>query len=230
MRRVRWLGARWPVSIRTLANRMKEGHLFTPDSFDGFVIDRVRDDFLEAHYVEKMVYRETVTDPFGKESVYERTGYRQLDFSLFSSFPNIELRDAHRGTKELVSKLLELCSFSLTIEPISVSVLAWAAAFEAASEKDVMVDSLQVSGVELDSGVSAKILLKGELDVRPSLGQFPNPDSLEVERLQMRVPYDRRGVALQLTDAGAAKVPEDYWEELRPLLRSSLATVASRDT
>lgn len=65
-RRYRWLKAQWPISMKTLGRRLKAKE-FNGDATHGFVIDRLRDDLLEARYVERVEYTETITDPFGKE-------------------------------------------------------------------------------------------------------------------------------------------------------------------
>jgi hypothetical protein len=227
MRRARWLSAKWPISMRTLASRMKS-QLFVPESFDGFVIKRVRDDYIEAHYIEKFSYQETITDPFGQNSTFERISYRQIDFTLFTEFPNIELRDAHRSTREFLSKLLELCDFSVTVEPLSIDLLQWVERFESVFESHVLVDSLQISGIELESGIHAKMLLKGDEDVRPALGRLTKKQKFELEKLQMKIHFSNKSVPVQITSSAIAKIPEDFWDDVLPALRKSLA--AQRQT
>jgi hypothetical protein len=204
-----------------------KGQLFAPESFDGFVIDRVRDDYIEAHYIEKLSYQETVTDPFGQESTFERVGYRQIDFTLYADFPNIELRDAHRSTREFVSKLLELCNFSMTIEPLSVDLLDWVTRFESILEARVLIDSLQVSGIEVEPGIYAKMLLKGDGDVRPALERVSSKRKFELEKLQMRIPISGHTVRLQIASSATANIPEDFWDDMLPALRNSLAAQRS---
>lgn len=227
MRRVRWLGAKWPVSMRALASRMK-GQLFTAESFDGFIIHRVRDHSIEGDYVEKLSYQETVTDPFGNELVFDRVGYRKIEFTLFSEFPNIELRDAHRSTREFVSKLLELCNFSVTVEPITIDLLRWADEFQRAFEEKSIIDSLQVSGLELESGVHTKVLLKGDKDVRAALEQLSPKRKFELEKIQVKVRVGQQTVPIHMSNSGASRIPEDHWNDLLPILRLSLAKQKSK--
>lgn len=222
MRRVRWLGARWPVSMRTLASRMKE-QLFTIESFDGFVIHRVREHSIEGDYVEKLSYQETVTDPFGNETIFDRVRYRRIEFTLFSEFPNIELRDAHRSTREFVSKLLELCSFSLSIEPVAVNLLRWADDFQRALGEKTVIDSVQVSGLELEAGVYGKVLIKGDRDVRDALDHLSQKRKFELEKIQVKARIGQQVVPIHLSGSGSARIPVDHWNDLLPMLRTSLA-------
>lgn len=221
MNRVRWLRAEWPTSMRTLAAKMK-AQVFTKDSFDGFMIERVRDTFIEARYIEKISYQETITDPFGLEQVLDRISYRSVEFSLFADYPHIELRDAHRSTKEFVNKLLEICNFSVAVVPVSVDLLDWVERFRKLTEQKVLVDAIQVSGLELDRGISAKILIKGDKDVREALQSIAAKRKFTLEKVQMRCSSGTKIVAIHLASTGAIKVPEDYMNEFLPLLRQSL--------
>lgn len=223
MKRVRWLGAQWPVSMRILAAKMKT-QLFTPESFDGFVIERVRENSIEALYIEKLIYQETITDPFGKEEVFDRVVYRNIEFTLFSEFPNIELRDAHRSTREFVNKLLELCNFSVAIEPVTVDLLDWVEAFQKNINQKTMIDSLQVSGLELEVGVSAKILLKGDRDVREALQHLSAKRKFVLEKVQVKIPVGQQVIPIHMSNFGTAKIPDDHLNDFLHVLRMSLST------
>lgn len=196
--------------------------LFAPNSFDGFVIDRIRDNAIDARFIEKLTYQETTTDPFGNQEVFDRVVYRDVDFTLFSEFPNIELRNSQRSTKEFVSKLLELCNFSLTVTPVSVNLLDWVQAFQQRIDQKLLVDSLQVSGLELEDGVRAKILLKGEKDVREALQHISVKKKFVLEMVQVKVMMGSQIVPIHLTSSGSMKVSANHLNELLPLLRSSL--------
>ena len=86
MNRIRWLDAQWPCSLRAIGAKLNDMP-FTEESMDGFVVERIRDNFIEGIYVEKYSYQEIIADPFGKEDVIDRTGYRSTQFALFAAFP-----------------------------------------------------------------------------------------------------------------------------------------------
>ena len=221
MKRVRWLNAKWPVSMRTLGAKMKT-QIFTPESFDGFVIERIRDSSIEAHFIEKLTYQETMTDPFGNEEVIDRVAYRDVEFTLFADFPNIELRNSQRSTKEFVSKLLELCNFSLTVTPISVNLLDWVQAIQGQTQHKLLVDSLQIAGLELEEGVNAKVLLKGDKDVREAMQHLSVRKKFTLEKVQVKIPIGSQTVPIHLANTGSVKIPVDHFNDLVPILRSTL--------
>lgn len=221
MKRVRWLSAKWPVSMEILGEKMK-AQLFTPDSFDGFVIERIRENFIEAHFIEKLIYKETITDPFGKDEILDRVAYRNIDFTLFSDYPNIELRNSQRSTKEFVSKLLELCDFSLSITPVSVNLLDWVQSIQEEMKEKLLVDSIQVSGLEVEEGVSAKVLLKGNRDVREAMQHLSVKKKFTLEKVQVKVTIGNQTVPVHLVNTGFVKIPTDYFNDLLPTLRGTL--------
>ncbi|WP_287966283.1 hypothetical protein [Diaphorobacter sp.] len=220
MNRVRWLNAQWPSSMRTIGHKLK-ALPFSEDSMDGFAIERVRDDFIEGRYIEKYIYQEVNSDPFGKEEVIERTGYRSTDFTLFAQFPYVELRNGQRSIKEFVNKLLQACNFTLVVSPITVSLLDWVASFQKITGQKIVVDSLQVSGVALGEGITGKILLKGDRDVREAIDNIVGGKKYTLEKVQVKMTSGGKSLSVHLANNGTAKIPPDHISDLLPVLRQS---------
>jgi len=221
MNRVRWLNAQWPSVMRTIGNKLKTMP-FTEESMDGFVIERIRDDFIEGRFIEKYAYQEIIADPFGSEEVIDRTGYRSTDFTLFSQFPNIELRNGQRSIKEFVNRLLQACNFTLVVSPVTVNLLDWVASFQRTAGHRILVDSVQVSGVALEEGITGKILLKGDRDVREAIDNIVGGKRYTLEKVQIKLDGVGKNLAIHLANNGTAKIPPDHTSELLPLLRQSL--------
>lgn len=221
MRRVKWFGAEWPVSIRSLASRMK-AHPFTEERSNGFLIDRVRDSFINGRYVEKITFEEILTTPFGQENRFERTEYRQVEFNLFSIFPNVELWDAPRSTQGFVSRLLEMNNFNMTLNPLHVDVLDWAKAIQGRIKSKLLIDEIQIAGLELEPGVSAKISLRSEKDVREALARLTKGKSFELERVHATIRREDLISTILLTSSASAKLDEGQEESILEALRVSL--------
>ncbi|MCZ2895698.1 hypothetical protein MTR01_16880 [Burkholderia thailandensis] len=220
MNRVRWLNAQWPSTMRTIGNKLK-AMPFTEESMDGFVIERIRDDFIEGRFIEKYAYQEIIADPFGTEEVIERTGYRSTEFTLFSQFPYIELRNGQRSIKEFVNRLLQACNFSLVVSPVTVNLMDWVVSFQKTSGQRILVDSVQVSGVALEEGITGKILLKGDRDVREAIDNIVGGKRYTLEKVQVKLDGVGKNLAIHLANNGTAKIPPDHTSELLPLLRQS---------
>jgi hypothetical protein len=221
VKRIRWFGADWQVSLRTLAVRMRAS-AFTNDSLDGFIVDKVRDDTVGGRYIEKVSFQETLTDPFGDQHSVERTIYRQLEFNLFTTFPNVEFWDAPRSTSGYVSKVLELSDFAITLSPLSVDLIKWAGAFQSTVGTKVTIDSIQISGLEIERGVTARIVIAGDKDVREALKLVVKNKNYVLEKLQLRLPQDGAPAFIKLASTGSAKIEESHVENFASALRRSL--------
>ena len=228
MTRYRWLQAEWPMATRTLARRMRQQE-FIEGRASGFILDRVRDDSLEARFVERYEYTETVSDPYGKEMTFDRLEFRQTAFRAHQYWPGLELLDASRSTQSLVSGLLEACDFELSISPIEVNVLAWADEFQRMLGADAVIDSLQVATLMVADGVKAKVLLKGERDVRAACKELVQGRKHVLEKLQLRVVVGGARTTVVLTNAAGARVdggdvPAELVDNLRVSLPSTVRT------
>ncbi|WP_439857804.1 hypothetical protein [Pseudomonas syringae] len=220
MNRVRWLNAQWPMSIRAVGKKLNEMP-FTDENMDGFLIERVREDFVEGRYIEKYSYQEVISTPFGGEEVFDRIGYRTTEFTLFDSPPHIELRNYQRSLKALISRLLEACNFNLVVTPPTVDLIEWVSALQIAVDQKITVDSLQVSAVEIEEGVTGKILLKGVKDVREAASILLSGRRHVLEKVQVKFADINKTGTIQLSDNGTAKLPTVLSNDLLGHLRVS---------
>lgn len=221
MNGARWAVANWPVSIRTLGSRLK-ALPFTTDSLDGFSVERIRDDYLDATYIEKITTQEVVADPFGKEEVIQRISYKRSSFALYADFPNLEIRSTARSSRDLTNKLLEVCNFKLSLVVPSVNPVKWIECLLPSLESAPLIDSLQISALDVEPGVTAKVLLKGTKDVREALGHLAQRKTYSLDKIQAKIMLDSRQTTIQLSSNGSAKFGDDHVSALRPALRAAL--------
>ena len=221
MKRYRWFQVEWPTSIRTLAKRIKM-RTFEGESGHGFFIDRVRDDYLEARYVERVEYTDVVIDPFGKELTFDRVEFRQTLFRASSSAPGLELIDPPRNVQALMNRLSEAVDFEVAITPAIVDVLSWSAVLQNVGGVSSVVDSLQIGALEIEADIVAKVVIKGDRDVRAACAGLTQDRKFAMEKIQLRLSSPYRGTVV-LSSAGAATLSaEDTIENLLMPLRLAL--------
>ncbi|APW40390.1 hypothetical protein RD110_01010 [Rhodoferax koreense] len=207
--------------MRALGKRLK-ARPFGSDVSHGFVIDRVRDDLLEGRYIERIEYTDTVTDPFGVELAFERVEFRQSSFRATPSGPGLELRDPPRSVQSLLNRLSEASDFEVAITAQAVDVLAWSAKFQSLAELTSVVDSLQVNSLELEPGIRAKIVIKGDRDVRSSCTTLTGPRKFSMEKIQLRFTKPSIGTIIFGNTASASLGVDDPEERILEALRDSL--------
>lgn len=228
MTRYRWLQADWPLPVRSLAKQIRQ-RPFSDDNSSGFILDRVRDDFLEARYVERYEYEETVADPFGRELTFSRLEFHQTSFRAAPEWPGLELVDAPRSTQSLVSQLLEISNFSLPVAPLTVDVMSWVNVFQEYFGSRVVIDSIQLGALQIERGVRAKVVLKGEEDVRSACKELIAGRKHVIEKLQFRAELGHLGATVLMANNASVKIEgNDLHDETLVALRISLPKHASQ--
>lgn len=204
MKRLSWLSVANAGTAKDFQQYFKKAQ-YSGEALDGFVVSRIRENSIDAKFVERLESVETVVDPFGNELKYSRVDFRQTEFRLLLSEQYLELHDAPRGSSSFISRLGEVTGFRIAIGRIEANVMAWAKSFERLANAKCVIDSIQVAGLELADGVSAKIVLKGEKDVRPALRELVGKRHVSIEKVQLHL-TDSPGASIILTRTGAAKL------------------------
>ncbi|MDO9332714.1 MAG: hypothetical protein Q7U27_28820 [Pseudomonas sp.] len=227
MTRYRWLDVNWPLPMRSLALRMKERG-FDSLSSHGFVVDKIREDFIEARYIEKVNYTDTVVDPFGNESFFERIEYRESSFRVSEASPGLELMNSPRSLQALLNRLSEISDFQASIVPLEVNVLAWTKELTDIWKVDSILDSMQISRLHLDSGIYAKVLISGECDVREASKRLTEERNYTLEKVRLRIVGKPKGTII-LSSAGTVTISfDDVSDDLLFFLRVSLDAVMNQ--
>jgi hypothetical protein len=227
MQRIRWFKADWPISLRALASKMRADP-FKEDGVEGFIVDRVREDSVQGRFIEKISYKETIKSPFGEERVFDRIIYTQLEFNLTNNFPHLELVDPPRSTQSYISKLLEFSNFALSVEPLSVDLIEWTNLFQATVKQDVTINSVHISGLEIQRGVTAKVVVTGDKDVRGALELIARKRQYRLEKVHLQVFSNGAAVPIYLSNSGSARLETLDVDEFLPALRSSLPRKISK--
>lgn len=227
MKRYRWLRAKWPISMRVLAKRLKAKG-FEDGKAYGFVLDRARDDFLEARFVERVEYDDTVIDPFGKELSFHRVEYRQCEFRASVEGPGLELVDAPRAVQAAISALAEATEFGLAIAPINLNVLSWVTGVQRLANVGGIVDSIQIGAIELAPGITAKALVRGSTDVLGASNRLVEGRKHVVEKVQLKIPGSRK-TTIVLASNGTVRIDSEVPSDILVAIRVALQELLSHD-
>ncbi|MGU0820642.1 hypothetical protein [Pseudomonas aeruginosa] len=177
---------------------------------------------LEARYVERIEYTETITDPFGTELSFDRVEFRQSFFCASTNGPGLEVRDPPRSLQPLMNRLSEATDFEVAITPYTVDVLVWAAKFQAGTGLPLVVDSLQMNSLQVEDGITAKIVIKGNRDVRAACTALAANRKFQMERVQLRLGGTAGSVILSSVGSATLSV-DDPNDVLLEQLRGALA-------
>ena len=226
MNRVKWMRAKFPGSIRSIGKQLQKAN-FSPETDQGFVVDRIRDEYLEARYFERVAFQESINDPFGNTFLVDRLTFREVDFTLTKTFPELELRMAPRGLKGFASGLLKASGFSMELEQHTVKLGKWISAIERDLKDKTSMRAAVASGIDLGGGIMAKIAVTGPIDVRPGLTSLIPTHPYELETVQIDYPF---GSSTQRLILGAdstlkygARIPQEVIDLIRDALQAASA-------
>lgn len=221
MKRIRWLAGSWPLSMRQLAQRIRADAL-TPEGMSGFLVTRVREGSIEARFIEKLIFEEVITDPFGKEFRFERTSYVETAFRFSNEFPEVELTNPPRSIGPFSSRVLQICGFEAAWTDLNVDVLTWADNVQKQIGDRIVIDRAHVKDVVLDEAVNFEATLTGTRDVRPSMRALLGGRQHTLDKLNFSVNISDRATRIQISADGSMQAPSGTSEELVLAVRKAL--------
>jgi hypothetical protein len=224
MKRNKWMRAQFPGTIRQIAKQLQRDG-FSEESGRGFLVDRVRDDYLEARYIEKVAFQESVHDPFGTTIMIERLSYREIDFTLAKTFPELELRMAPRGLGGFTSGLLKASGFSMQLETQKISTERWTRAIERQIGSKIAMRAVLVGGLELAEGTQARVIFSAPNDVRPGIKELLAGRHYTMETVQIEYPASGLNHRIVLGSDSTVRYGERFPPEELQAIKVALQSV-----
>ena len=221
MKRYRFLAADWPLAITTIGARLKAAP-FTNERGDGFLLDRIRPDFLEGRHFERVVSTEVIENPFGEMSTYERVLYREVRFRLSKDYPQIELRNPPRSVRVFFNRLAEILEFGMAVEQLLVEPTEWADQARSLGSAQGFVQTIEISQLAVDEWTTAKIVLNGKKDVLKTVKNLVAKRPYRVDRVNLVLDTEIGKLAVLFSADGSVQLPDDSSPELLDHVRRAL--------
>ena len=223
MTRHKWLRAEWPITMRSLASKLKLNR-YSEDSSAGFFVDRVRDHSVEARFIEKIIYRDTIIDPFENISEIERLEFSQCEFIASDITPSLELINPPRSTQRFASSLIEITDFLTSISQINIDVLKWSEIFSEISNTPIIIDTIHLGEIDIYKEVRASMIIRGRNDILNVINKLTNGAKYKMDKIQIRLVEKSRDTIL-LSRNASAKIEAPNFEESINYLRKSLTFI-----
>lgn len=220
--RIRWYGMQTTLDAGAIATHLKRMP-YEIGSPDGFVVQQLRPDFLEAFLIQRLHTMHETVDPFGHEEKYEIVEYLRTHFRISPGVSFLELRDPGRVGSRLVSRLLEALNQQFSIEESTVDPLVWATKFRERVGIFGSIERVQIGSVAIADGVVGQVLAKGSGDIAQAVIEFVAPAGYEIEKVQLKFRTARGSISFQRNaTAVISSNLDDHWmEALRMSLREA---------
>lgn len=225
MKKLRWFHLKNMPDIDSLSKEMSSNR-FTPESEHGFILDIVREDFIQGRYVEKLVSSETIADPYGIEYTQSRTIYQTCNFVVSTTPPELEILNSPKNTQSFLSALSKASFFSIAVAPIKVDAFLWAKLFLEGNSKEYTVESVQIGALKLNESVTAKSVVKGKNNVIEACQTLANGKPINYEKVKIKSNEVGQHF-IEFTQIGSARTSNNTNSEENSKLRNSLIKAAS---
>jgi len=159
---------------------------FQDGGFDGFVLEQTRENHISGSYYERLSRVERMVDPFGRESVFERLEYRRSEFLIADAYYGLEIVNPNKSIHRLVSRLIEVSEYRLSLHPANVDPLAWAIASSELVGEPYKIEKILLADVALDGNSTATISVKGGQDALAASKSVLNGRPGKTEKVQIR--------------------------------------------
>lgn len=199
---VRWLKIIIPITLRVLSEKMLSNQ-YTDDSGKGFLLSSTISNRVSGKYIEKIINKSTVIDPFGNETESVTTDYYVLNFT-FDDSNYLEIKNPPRSMKKFISNLRDLVGLGLEVSEVSIDPLEWVNNIEN-SMFPVVVKHISASGIVVPKNALAKISISGEKDIRDEFDSMIGSKHRKIDSIKFISSYDDRQVTAELTNTGAIK-------------------------
>lgn len=221
MKRLKWMGVESRSSMRDLAKRLQKAE-FKEGVNSGFLLERARDNFLDARYIERMEFTETLIDPFGRSQVANRVLYIEVDFTLTDHFPELELRMAPRGLSAFMNSLMKASNFSMSIEKCNIDLLRWTKAMGRTLGVKPAIKGAIASDIELAEGAVARIGIVAPKDARAGLAEVLMNRKHKLSNLQIEFPFRGASQRMLLSSEGSIRYPDAFGDTEIDAVREAL--------
>ena len=125
--------------------------------------------------------------------------------------------------QQLLNELIEASDFSVSLAPLSVDVLKWAEGIQQIFGGLLTISSIQLGGLKLEDSTTAKVVLKGEKDVREACHKLTENRPHVLEKLQFRITVGSTSATVLLAKNATAKIEAgDVEAELLAAIRKAM--------
>ena len=182
---------------------------FSRDGQDGFEVTSFSKNHIEAKFIEKIITKEQITDPFGnvQEIIATRYGTTELTVSNFSGIYVLALRNPSRSVNALVKRFSALVGNGFFAASIVLDVEKFGQYVKLHyNEQALVATKVFASNLTLDNHSTANIELLSSSNALSDLKHhFPSQDIL-IERARFSLTDHGRKSQLEIKASGVVGI------------------------
>ncbi|WP_180897299.1 hypothetical protein [Martelella soudanensis] len=217
--RIRWYGLHTELDAGAIATLLRK-RPYESGAPDGFVVEQLRSNYVEACLIQRQQITHEAVDPFGNQESYEIVEYLRTKFRITPETNSLEMHDPKRGNSRLIGRLAEALDQRFSIEEAYIDPLAWANGFRNLVGLFGVIERIQIGSIAVADGVVGQVLVKGSGEVADAAIKFVAPASYSLEKVQLRFSSARGAISFQRNSS--VVLSSGYDDQWLDALRESL--------
>lgn len=221
MMKAKWLYSELPISLRELSILMKK-YQYTDSSGSGFLLSASTATKLVGKYIEKVILKNVVEDPFGGISEVESINYYTCQFNWSAESHFMYISEPPRSLRKFSNKLHGMTGLGLVLSELNVAPERWLEHLEDEADN---VRILQISsyGIRTSMNSTAKITVSGSDDVREAFAELVFDKRYLTDSIKFEAEFEGMTVKGELTKSGVCRLNSPNLSFILEKLRNSLA-------
>ncbi len=204
MIKAKWLYSELPLTLIELSRLMKEQQ-YSEETGLGFLLSVSTPSKLSGKYVEKLVQRSVVEDPFGAVTEVESVSYYTCQFNWSSNSKYMYVTNPPRSLRKFLNKLHEMTGLGLVLSEINVPPERWVGYLERSADS-LTVTQLSSYGIRVSQVATAKVTVNGIGDIRDDFTTIISDKQYLVDTVKFKAEFDSLELLCELTKLGGCRL------------------------
>lgn len=220
MKKVKWIVLNNRFTLTETIDKLNKDP-FTESKGKGFIFEKIRDDFCQGRFVEKIITEDKIGSLYGDTTTVERIDYRSTAFSIDSKFlPIISITNPPRTLKPFAQAIVKNIGLGVSLEEIEISPFDW---FENLSKYlSLTIAQLDISQVQVADFALAKMQINSTHDLKQYFMKELRDKQSRLERLTASIHDPDHQGKLKLFRNGMAHIESKGEAGLIELLQINL--------
>jgi len=222
MKAVKWLYVDWNIPFRLISEEMLS-YQFSKERNDGFILSRNVRDTIEGKFIQKIIIKDKIQDPYGEIISSNRINYNIVSFILSKKhdFPSIELNNPPRLLRPFLNKITEFSNLDMTVTDIHTDPIKWLGYLEK-KIGSTKVNYIECSGINVANKGTAKVIFRSAQDIRNGIPDILGKKKYIIDRIRCSFITPKYKGNVELSKNGSIKITENCEKFMLPLLRKSI--------
>lgn len=189
---------------------------FKDDSGWGFRINHYEHDILAARYIERIEMKETITDPFGNETLLEYFKFIQFNFWLKREKGNnylLSIESAPRTIKGFIANMRNTVSSEFSISNLNIVVEEFISTMRE-HFSDVKVIKAKIKGLTFSKHTFGDLEIESSFDALDEIKIFFNKKDFKIEKAKLLTGIIPNEETIEINSNGTIIFSEDNFRNI----------------